>query len=176
VKDSYRTGIELVAGIFPLDQVRWDLNLTLSRNRIRNYTDHVDDWDTWGQVVTPLAETDLSFSPSVIAGSNLRYEPVEGLTLALHSKYVGKQYIDNTSNGDRIIDPYLVNDLQVWYVFKPSFMREIGLNLMLNNFLNEMYETHAWVYRYFLGGEEYKMDGYFPQAGFNFMLGLSLKF
>jgi iron complex outermembrane receptor protein len=69
-----------------------------------------------------------------------------------------------------------VNDLLVQYRIVPGFMKEIVLNLMLNNFLNEKYETSAWVYRYYYGGEEYKMDGYFPQAGINFMAGLSLKF
>jgi iron complex outermembrane receptor protein len=177
VRDSYRQGIELVAGIFPVKKVRWDVNVSLSRNRIRNYTDYVDDWDNWpAQVITDLGETCLSFSPGLVGGSRLRYEPMEGLSISLLSKYVGKQFIDNSSSDSRVLDPYLVNDLQVQYRILPRFMKEISLNLMLNNFLNEQYETSAWVYRYYYGGEEYKMDGYFPQAGINFMAGLSLKF
>jgi iron complex outermembrane receptor protein len=177
VMDSYRQGIELVAGIFPVKKVRWDVNVSLSRNRIRNYTDYVDDWDNWpAQVITDLGETCLSFSPGLVGGSRLRYEPMEGLSISLLSKYVGKQFIDNSSSDSRVLDPYLVNDLQVQYRILPRFMKEISLNLMLNNFLNEQYETSAWVYRYYYGGEEYKMDGYFPQAGINFMAGLSLKF
>jgi iron complex outermembrane receptor protein len=177
VRDSYRQGIELVAGIFPVKKVRWDVNVSLSRNRIRNYTDYVDDWDNWpAQVITGLGETSLSFSPGLVGGSRLRYEPIGGLSISLLSKYVGKQFIDNSSSDSRVLDPYLVNDLQVQYRILPRFMKEISLNLMLNNFLNEQYETSAWVYRYYYGGEEYKMDGYFPQAGINFMAGLSLKF
>ena len=75
-----------------------------------------------------------------------------------------------------MLDPYLVNDLQIQYRISPTFMKEIGFNLMLNNILNEKYETNAWIYRYIYGGSEYKMDGYFPQAGFNFMAGVTLKF
>jgi iron complex outermembrane receptor protein len=101
---------------------------------------------------------------------------VEGFSISLLSKYVGKQYIDNTESDLRSLDRYFVNDLQVRYLLHPRFMREIGLNLMLNNFLNAKYETSAWVYRYYYAGEEYRMDGYFPQAGINFMAGLSLKF
>ncbi len=177
VKDSYRAGIEFVAGIFPVDRVRWDMNLTFSRNRIRDYTDYVDDWDNWPvQVSTNLGESDLSFSPAIVGGSKIRYEPFKGLSVALLSKYVGKQFIDNTSSDSRILEPYLVNDLHIRYVIRPGFLKEIGFNLMLNNILNEKYETNAWVYRYYYGGTEYKADGYYPQAGFNFMAGMTLKF
>ena len=111
-----------------------------------------------------------------MGGSKLTYEPVSGLKFSLSSKYVGKQYIDNTSSDERKLDPYFVNDLQVRFTFEPSFVKEIGINLMLNNFLNERYESNAWVYRYHTGGNEYTMDGYFPQAGINFIAGLTLNF
>jgi iron complex outermembrane receptor protein len=176
VENSYRAGIEIVAGISPAERLRWDLNLTLSRNRIREYTETVENWDTGTDSLSTLRGTDLSFSPNVVGGSRLSYEPVEGLNIALLTKYVGKQYIDNTSSEDRILEPYILNDIQLQYRIHPRFVKEIGFNLMLNNILNEQYETNAWVYRYYFGGEEYKMDGYFPQAGFNFMAGISLKF
>jgi iron complex outermembrane receptor protein len=177
VKDSYRMGIELVAGFMPVSKIRWDVNLTLSKNKIRDYTDYVDDWDNWpAQVSTYLGETDLSFSPGIIGGSKISYEPVGGLSIGLLSKYVGMQYIDNSSSDSRSLDPYLVNDIQIQYRLEPGFMKEIAFNLMLNNVLNEQYETNAWIYRYYYGGNEYKMDGYFPQAGFNFMAGVTLKF
>jgi iron complex outermembrane receptor protein len=183
VKDSYRRGIELILGIIPTSKMHWDLNLTLSQNKIRNYTSYVDNWDYWAdpenepyQLVNLLGECDLSFSPSFIGGSHISYEPVSGLKISLLSKYVGKQFIDNTSTDKRRLDPYFVNDLQLEFTLKPSFMKEMGINLMLNNFLNEKYASNAWIYRYYTGGNEYKMDGYFPQAGIHFMAGLSLKF
>jgi iron complex outermembrane receptor protein len=176
VPESYRTGIELVASLFPLDKARWDLNLTLSRNLIREYTDYMENWDTETDSITLLRDTDLSFSPSLVGASRLSYEPLEGLQIALITKYVGKQYIDNTSSNDRKLDRYILNDLQIRYTLSPSFMKEIGFNLMLNNILNAQYETYAWVYRYYYEGAEYSMDGYFPQAGFNFMAGITLKF
>jgi len=183
IKDSYRRGIELIFGLVPAGKIRWDLNLTLSQNKIRNYTSYVDNWDYWSdpenepyQLVDELGETDLSFSPSLTGGSNIYYAPINGLKISLLSKYVGKQFIDNTSSDQRALDPYFVNDLHLQFVLKPSFMEEIGLNLMLNNFLNEKYESNAWVYRYYEEGVENKLDGYFPQAGIHFMAGLSLKF
>ena len=111
-----------------------------------------------------------------MGGSSISYEPIKALKISLLSKYVGKQYIDNTSSENRRLNPYFVNDLQLQFTLKPSFMKEIGINLMLNNFLNERYESNAWIYRYYYEGRENKMDGYFPQAGIHFMAVLSLKF
>jgi hypothetical protein len=42
--------------------------------------------------------------------------------------------------------------------------------------LNEEYETNAWVYSYIYEGKRYKMDGYFPQAGTNFLVGVNIRF
>jgi iron complex outermembrane receptor protein len=176
IKDSYRSGLELVAAVYPLAKLRWDLNLTLSMNKIKNFTDYVDDWDTGGQLITELGETSISFSPGLVGSNRIGYEPVRGLTLNLISKYVGEQYIDNTSSEDRLLDRYLVNDIQVQYRFTPEWIREIGLNLVFYNILNAEYESNAWVYRYYLGGSEYAMDGYFPQAGFHVMGGVTFKF
>jgi iron complex outermembrane receptor protein len=112
----------------------------------------------------------------VIAKSQLVFEPVKNLNFAFISSYVGKQFIDNTSSNDRSLDAYFVNNLKVDYAFKTKLFREVALHLMANNIFNEKYESNAWVYSYILGGERYKMDGYFPQAGRHFMVGVDLKF
>ena len=153
VNSSYRTGIELVAGILPIEKVRWDLNITLSRNRIREYVDYVDDWDNWpDQASKNLGETDLSFSPSVISGSNLRYEPLDGLSVSLLTKFVGKQYIDNTSSADRMLDAYSVSNISLGYTLMTKIIKSIDFKFLVNNVFNEEYETNAWVYRYQYGG------------------------
>jgi iron complex outermembrane receptor protein len=177
MKDSYRTGIEVITGIIFDETLRWDLNLTLSRNRIRNFTDYVDDWDNYGtQQARFMKETEISFSPAVIGGSKITFEPVKGLKASLMSKYVGKQYIDNSSTEEYTLDPYFVNDLQISYAIQTDFIKEVSLNLLLNNILNAEYESNAWIYKYHFGGTEYRMDGYFPQAGFNFIAGVTLGF
>ncbi len=177
VPHSYRRGIELVWGFKPDDKIQWDANLTLSQNKILNYVDHVDDWDTWPQqVVDTLGTTDISFSPSVIGSSLLQLNLTKNLSVVWIAKYVGRQYIDNTSNIERSLDPYFVNDLNIQWTIKKQNLPEINLVLKVNNLLNEKYETFAWVYRYYYGGEEYVMDGYFPQAPRNYLLSLRLKF
>jgi iron complex outermembrane recepter protein len=112
----------------------------------------------------------------MIANSQLVYEPVKNLNFAFISSYVGKQFIDNTASDDRSLDAYFVNNLKVDYSFKTGLFDEVSIHLMVNNIFNEEYESNAWVYSYILGGERYKMDGYFPQAGRHFMVGVDLKF
>ena len=76
----------------------------------------------------------------------------------------------------RSLDPYFVNNIRINYTIETSFIKQIDFMLTLNNIFNEKYETNAWVYRYYSDDVEYEMNGYFPQAEFNFMLGVNLKF
>jgi iron complex outermembrane receptor protein len=121
------------------------------------------------------SNTDLAFSPAVIGNSNISWTAFKGLNVNLISKLVGKQYIDNTQSSDRQLDPYFVNNLLVSYTLKPEFCKEIGFSLMINNIFNTEYESNAWVYRYSYESELQKLDGYYPQAGVNFMAGISVK-
>jgi len=88
VEKSYRTGIELQTAIKITDKIEWEMNATLSRNKIKNFTEHVDNWDTWSQVSANLGETDLSFSPAIIMGSNFRFNLFENFEIRMFSKYV----------------------------------------------------------------------------------------
>ncbi|MBL7137505.1 MAG: TonB-dependent receptor [Bacteroidales bacterium] len=179
VPHSYRTGIEITAGVILWKKIQWNITGTFSLNKIKNFTEYVDDYDsTWsftGQTATFLGKTDLSFSPNVIVGSILTYKPVKGLTASLHSRYIGKQYIDNTANDDRSLHSYFVNNLVLGYHFKLKPFSEIGINLMINNLFSQRYETNAWIYRYNLDGRQYEVNGYFPQALINYMVGITLK-
>jgi iron complex outermembrane recepter protein len=177
---SYRTGIEVMAGAKVLSNLVWDINATLSQNKILNFIEYVDTYDTdWNpiqQTVNKLGSTDIAFSPSIIANSTIMYEPFSGLKFALISQYVGKQFIDNSSSNDRKLDAYFVNNLRVSYSIKPEFISEVEFHLLFSNLFDEKYETNAWVWSYIIDGTRYKMDGYFPQAGTNFMVGVDMKF
>ena len=183
VKKSYRRGIELEVGYKPIQKLHWDVNATLSQNKIQDFEGKVElyddayNWNWIDYATEKLDETDLSFSPSIIAGSQLSYEVIKNLKIRLISKYVGKQYIDNTSNDERSIDPYMVNNVQVTYSLFNVLGREVFFNVMVNNILNEEYETNAWVYRAaFSDGSEYNDFGYYPQASTNFLGGITLRF
>lgn len=177
VPDSYRRGIEL-SGDFKLSKsFRANANLTLSSNKIENFTEFIDDWDNWGtQLENQLGTTDISFSPATIAGGSLTWKFVKGLDASLNGKYVSRQYIDNTSSAERSLDPYFVSNFRLSYTVQPGFLRELQLSFNINNLFNTEYETNAWVYRYRSEGQFAVYDGYFPQAGINFMAGLNIKF
>lgn len=177
VPESYRTGVEVVGGMKLARTLDWEFNATWSQNKIQNFISYTDDWDTWPEQVTEdLGTTDISFSPNLTAGSNIVWEVFENFDVSLLSNYVGRQFIDNTSNKNRSIDPYLVNNLKFHYTIRTNVIREIELMVRLNNIFNEEYEANAWVYRYYSGGNEYELNGYFPQAKFHWFAGVTLRF
>nr|WP_321486845.1 TonB-dependent receptor [uncultured Draconibacterium sp.] len=176
VDKSYRAGLELQTGWKISRNLQWNANATFSKNKIKDFIEYVDDWDTGGQQVFELGTTDLAFSPNFIGNSQILFTPAKNFSISLISNYVGKQYIDNTSNNNRVLDAYFLNNLKVDYNIKTGFFDEIVLHCMVNNLFNEKYESNAWVYSYYLGGERYKQDGYFTQAGTNFLVGIDFKF
>ncbi len=177
VPDSYRTGAELAIGFNIRNNLNRNVNTTPSKNIIRNFISYTDNWNIWPEQITDtIGTTEIAFSPAWLLNSTLDYEPLKFLHLVLYSKYVGKQYIDNTSSNDRSLNAYFVNDLLIYYSLHPKFMKEIIFSLKVNNLFNAKYETNAWVYRYYYEGSHNVIDGYFPQAGINFMAGIALKF
>jgi iron complex outermembrane receptor protein len=176
VDNSFRTGIELQAGVQIVKSLQWNANATFSSNKIKAFTEYVDNWDTWGQEEYNLGTTDIAFSPNVVANSQLIFTPVKNFDIRFVSSFVGKQYIDNTSNDDRILDSYFVNHIKADYNFKTKLFDEITLHIMVNNIFNEVYESNAWVYSYIYNGQRSKMDGLYPQAGTHFMFGVDFRF
>ena len=176
VNKSFRTGLELQAGVKITSKLQWNANTTLSINKVKDFVEYVDNWDTWGQESYNLGTTDLAFSPNITGNSQFVFTPLNNLEFSLVSTYVGKQFIDNTSNDDRVLNAWFVNNINANYKFKTNLFEEITLRVMVNNLFNQKYESNAWVYSYIYEGERYKMDGYFPQAGTNFMFGVDFKF
>ena len=176
IPTSYRAGIELEAGARLAKQLRWNVNATFSQNRVKNFTEYLDNFDNGQQESRQYGQTDISFSPNVIAGSQLLFTPAKGLELGLLSKYVGKQYMDNTSNENRKLNPYFTNDIRLIYTLKPKFAQEIAFTLLFNNVLNELYESNGYTYAYITEGKVTADNGYYPQAGRNFLAGVRIRF
>lgn len=176
VDSSYRAGLELGAGARLFSWLTWEANLSLSRNRILHFNVLVDDWDTWGQREEHLESSVIAFSPSVVGNSVLRFVPSDRFTISLISQYVGRQYLDNTASSDRMLDPWFVNHLHLQYILKVKNLKECRFTLMVNNLLNEEYESNGWVYRYYENGELKAMDGLYPQAGIHVLGGVTLQF
>ena len=180
VDKSYRTGIELMAGFVPSD--RWEImgNITLSRNKIRNFTEVIYDYgvgfDEFNVINNDYEDVDISFSPNIIGGSTISYKPTQNVSLSLLSKYVGNQFLDNTGNDARRIDDYLINDFRLIYQARLKFLKSLTFSLLVNNIFDVEYEANGYTFGYLGGGQTVRENFFYPQAGTNFLLGLSLKF
>ncbi len=176
VPKSYRQGIEFETGIRILNNLNWNENITISRNIIPVFVDLTDNWDTFEQDKETLKNKTISFSPSIIAASVIDYYPFKNFHFSLNTKYVGKQYIDNSQDPERMLNAYLVQNISFVYTIISKLFKELTCQLVVNNLFDEKYETNAWVYKYNEGGSQHVMDGYFPQAGINYMFKIGLKF
>lgn len=173
VDKSHRAGIEVEGTLKISSKFNWSANLTLSENKIENFTEVV--YDDGNAVSNAYKNTDISFSPNTIAGSIFSYTPFAKAEVSLLTKYVGRQYLDNTSNKERSIDAYLINDIRVSYVWTPSFVKEITVSLLVNNIFNEEYESNGYTWGYQSGGTAFRENYYYPQAGTNFLAMLAIK-
>ncbi|WP_138431771.1 TonB-dependent receptor [Fodinibius saliphilus] len=176
VDNSYRAGIELQAGANITNGLEWSGNATISRNKIDEYNYYLTDYSTNTQKVFGYQDTDISFSPDFIGNSIIQFNR-EGFTAQLTTKYVSRQYLDNTQTKSRSLDPYLVNDLRVAYEWsKASLFKGITATLEVNNLLDEKYESNGYTFGLLSQGSQQHYNYYYPQAGRNFMLQLSFTF
>ena len=180
VSDSYRTGIELQGGYSLSQNLSISANATFSRNKIVEYTQYTDQYDAafnyLGQQATVYESTDLAFSPSVITNGVIGYQK-GGVYAELISKYVSRQYLDNTQTESRSIDPYFVNDLRLSYDFSQVPLLEgITATLQVNNLFNHTYETNGYTYGWLQDGDPVYYNYYYPQAGTNFLFQLTWAF
>ena len=176
VDKSYRLGIEFVGGLYIMKWLNWDANLTLSQNKIIDFVDNTAGAGGDGVNFKELGNTDISYSPNVIANSILTVSPCEKFSVKVISKYVGDQYFDNTSSDDRKIDSYFVNNLRFDYQLKGLVFDKIILFAQVNNVLDTEYSNNGYGGHYYSGGEEKTWAYYYPQAGVNIMTGITLSF
>ena len=176
VGDSYRLGIELDAKIALNDQWLWQPNLTLSQNKNKEFNFQRD-----GQLIN-LGDTNISYSPNVVAGSNLVFVPYTQFQIGLLSKYVGEQYMGNIDAYLSKLSAYFINDLNLSYAVGPTtWAKGIDLSLLVNNIFNLQFESNGYFYTYDDTWSSLSQIttiegvGYYPQAGRNFLLGATIK-
>lgn len=156
---SYRLGIELGTVAKVSEKLNLIGNFTLSQNK------NVDFKIEENTSVTNLGNTQISFSPNIIANAMVQYKPVKGLQLNVNNQYVGKQYLDNTETKELQLKDYFLTDFNAQYEFKIA-KQEVSLQFLLNNIFNKKYVNNGFVY---------EGPYYYAQAGRNFMLGFSFK-
>lgn len=184
VKDSYRAGIEIEAAV-PIIQnkLRMDANITLSQNKIKDYTtyydvfDNLDDYNWLAQEETNIGTTQISFSPDIVGMASMTYQPIRPLMFNLMGKYVGKQYLDNTQNEDKSLPSYFTSNLSAGYTFENTQLGTISIQAFVNNLFNSKYSANGWASTEIFEKEgPYNWVGYYPQATRNFMVKLTVAF
>lgn len=167
INDSYRAGIETDITWAPSSKWQLQGNLTLSRNRIKNYTDYVYDYESGNTIKVTYDNTAIAFSPAIISAAVITWQPLSSLSFSLSNKYVGEQYLDNTQNADRKLAAYLFHDLRAEWSPKINVLKAITFRGAIYNLTNRLYSTNGYTY-----GTNY----FYPQAGINFMGGVTVRF
>ena len=162
--DSYRLGVEVDASLKLSDNWTIAPNFTISSNK------NVDFISDASGSLTNLGNTNIAYSPNFIAGNMLTFSPVAAFRLSLLSKFVSEQYMNNIDDASGKLKDYFVNDFNASYEFSTkTIFKSIVVNALINNIFNVDYVSNGADYG---GGYVY----YYPQAGANFLVGLTLKF
>ncbi len=182
IKDSYRAGVELTAGVRPLSWLNLEANAALSQNKVKDFDEVVEDWDN-GEQIVHYDNSTLAFSPGVMLNGFADFM-WKGFKATWHTGYVGRQYLDNTECKQRSLDAFTRTDINLSYRLKgcEKGLKETIFGLDLNNIFNAHYAAAGWVYSaiYASGGNpegnRYTEIGYVPSAGFTLMGHVTLRF
>jgi iron complex outermembrane receptor protein len=175
IPNSYRLGVELQGSYLASSWLKAGANLTISRNRILDFVEYLDDYDNGGQKQVRYPQSELALSPALVGAATVTLTPLRALAFDLVGKYVSRQYLDNTGNPLRSLRPFYTQDLRVLYSFSWRRLRQATLIGQVNNLLNKQYEPNGYTFSYISGGQQVTENYYFPMAGINFMIGLNLR-
>lgn len=179
VKNSYRAGVEVILDLKPINKIGLRLSSTISRNRIKGFTEYYTEYLSDGSsryLGKYLGITDIAYSPGIIASGDLAYRISDMLDIHFISKFVGRQYFDNTMSSDRSINPYFVNNLDLGLNVPVRKIKALEFRLNINNIFNNLYESNAYGGFWNEDGVEKTWAYYFPQAGRNFLVSAGIKF
>lgn len=195
VPRSHRAGLEIESNWTFLKNGNWSMAACFSRNKIRRFEEFVDDWDTGEQTKIAHTHTDLSFSPNLVLSSEASWQFLQTpenqrLGFIFSGKHVGRQFLDNTSNGLRQLAAYTSFDARLRFVSTKILGRELALLFSLNNVFDARFSSNGWTYHFQStgydptpddpysraeGNDFYNLTGLFPQAGRHFLATLNFK-
>lgn len=176
--DSYRLGLEVDAAIALTDKFSLQPNVTISSNK------NIETFESVNGELLNLGQTDISFSPELVAANAVVFQVKEGFQISLLSKFVGEQFMGNTENSDSKLASYFINDISITYEWKPkSVFETVVFSGLFNNILNEEFVSNGYFGSFDFedsssttGTTTGYFAGFYPQATSNFLLGVTLKF
>ncbi|MDE6023795.1 MAG: TonB-dependent receptor [Muribaculaceae bacterium] len=180
VPKSYRMGIELQGALRPVDWFDWQLNATISRNRIKNFTEYIYEDEWTNPISIECGDTPIAFSPDFIFHNSFNFH-VAGFEASLMSRYVSSQYMNNARSEEAKLDSYFVSDLGLAYTFKKiSGLKELRVGFTVYNIFNEKYFNNGYAGAgYYLDGDKpviYRYAGFAAQATTNVLATVTLSF
>lgn len=184
VPKSYRRGVELAFAWQISNMLRFDANLTLSKNKIKNYTawidtyDNLNDWNFLGQTEVSYNKTSLILSPEVISAALITFSPGRNYDFSLSGKYVGKQYMDNTQSDDSKVPAYFTSSFNASKSINIKNGSKIILSACVDNLFDNKYYSYGWVYKSFFKEDSIlNVDqGVYPQARIHFIAKVAYEF
>ncbi|MFN5318951.1 MAG: TonB-dependent receptor [Bacteroidia bacterium] len=174
IPESYRAGLELELGYAMHKKLDLSGNVCFSQNKIAEFTEYVDDWDTGLQQAITYRNTDLAFSPRITSAATVSWKPNPFLAIDAISRYVGKQYLDNTESGARSLSAFYVQDVRFRLVSDENASRKMELSFLVSNVFDTLYTPNGYTFSGIIAGQRNSFNYLFPQAGRNYMLMLKL--
>jgi iron complex outermembrane receptor protein len=174
IANSYRAGAEFEFEWQVMSKLAFSGNFVYSINKIDAFTEFVDDYDTGDQLQFQYTNTNIAFSPNITSAATISWKPFSFLRFDLVNRYVGEQFLDNTSSNDRKLDDFTVTDFRLNYSIKLKEGRAIELSYQLANVLDQLYAPNGYTFSGFSGGTRLNFNTLYPQAGRNSMFMLRL--
>jgi len=175
IPESFRAGIELQGGVKFNSWINTTANLTLSRNKVIDFEEYIDDYDNGGQKINSFSSADIAFSPSITGAGSINVLPFKNTEISFISKYVSKQFLDNTGNNSRSLNSFYVQDIRAIYTIKKKWLKDVTITGQVNNLFNKEYEPNGYTYSYIWGGETITENYYFPMSGTNFIIAVNIR-
>jgi iron complex outermembrane recepter protein len=176
---SYRLGLELQGSYIFAKWLNAEANCTFSQNKINTFSEILSGTDSNNNPIQKEIDhtnTDISFSPDIIIGGSINFIPVKNGDISFISKYVDRQYMDNTSTIARSILPYFAENVRLSYSLKNKIAKETDIILQINNLFSTKYNSYGYTYTDIEGGSDVTYNNYFPMAPINYMVGLDIHF
>ena len=172
---SYRLGLEIDGSFQLTDWLNLLPNVALSRNKNRDFVAQID-----GEL-RELGETNISFSPEIIAGNQLNFLLTDEFQINFLSKYVGEQYMSNIDSKASLLDDFFYSDLNLVYQIKDiGFFDTIRFNALINNVYDAEYASNGYFFTFDTqeNGMTQTVENarFYPQAGINILGGVTLEF
>lgn len=174
VPKSYRTGLELQVKYAFNKYFNSSYNITLSQNKIEEFTEYIDDYDQFTQVAIPHKNTNIALSPSLTTNRTFNWKPNDKLSFFWTSKYTSKQFLDNTQNKDRILDAFFINDINAHWTILNKTKFTMLLQLYANNILDVQYAPNGYTFSYIYDRTLTTSNNFYPMAGRNYWISLKI--